>query len=367
MLFNCPLVDQLNEPTMDGGPDESAQSNCVPAALASLLMGYFPDATYDGDEIRDAVYGEGSSGGTDPVRYIPYLAEHGVALTQMQSTDGNTLVHAIIACLQGHNAATGAIPSMWATAPADPLNPTGGTHEVLWCDYDPVAGMLTAMNPWPEPPTNNAFFQTQPLAWWAARIVYGRVFTAERNGPMIPTGWTDDGTTLTAPNHVTVVQGFRDYILAHAWDDFNWPLDEEYGANPVDPEAPQVGGGTRQDFREGSLGWTPALGVTRVWVGDELLALRAEVAKLTANPPAGTGTEPDADDAALTAANAQVTQLSADKAQLQQEVAALQAQLANAHATLSQEAADAIAAIGAIKTALGDPVAPAPPTPATAG
>lgn len=198
-------------------------------------------------------------------------------------------------------------------------------------------------------------------------LINAQISSVTRIHPMamIPTGWSDDGTTLTAPNHVTVTQGFRDYILAHIWDDFNWPLDDVYYPDPVDPEAPQVGGGSRQDFREGSLGWTQALGVTRVWVGDELLALRAEVAKLTANPPPPPGGEPDADDAALAAAQAQVTQLGADKAQLLQEVAALQAQLANAHATLSQQAADAITAIEALGKALADPTPPAPPAPGT--
>src|SRR5258708_21451598 len=45
-----------------------------------------------------------------------------------------------------------------------------------------------------------------------------------QGGTMGPTGWHDDGTTLTAPNGVKVVHGFRDYVLAHNWDAANEPV-----------------------------------------------------------------------------------------------------------------------------------------------
>jgi hypothetical protein len=143
----------------------------------------------------------------------------------------------------------------------------------------------------------------------------GQISSLTRIHPManIPSGWRDDGTTLTAPNSVPVVKGFRDYVLNHQWDNFNLPLHPEYGANPMDPEAPSVGAGTRQDFREGSLGWTPSMGVARVWVGDELLALRAQVAALIAaahNPP-----PPPPPDPAGVKAEAQVKAIAAILAQ----------------------------------------------------
>lgn len=210
MLFPAPLVDQLNEPTMDGGPDEAAQSNCVPACLSSALMGFYPGKPYDGDELRDAVYGEGSAGGTDPVRYIPYLASQGVLTTEYDSADGWALVHTIVAGLQRHEPVTGAIPSMWATAPADPVHAVGSTHEVLWCDFD--GANLTAMNPWPVN-GQNAFYQTEPLSWWAARIVYGRVFTLAKKVAM-PYTKNADGS-LTYSNGVTLHTATAAYVVAN--------------------------------------------------------------------------------------------------------------------------------------------------------
>jgi hypothetical protein len=75
----------------------------------------------------------------------------------------------------------------------------------------------------------------------AGLIVFGR------NTVNIPTGWHDDGTTLTAPNGVKVVHGFRDMILNHnpEWDSNLIPLDVEY-ATPT---------GTAQDFALRSI-WT---------------------------------------------------------------------------------------------------------------
>lgn len=71
---------------------------------------------------------------------------------------------------------TGAIPSFWGTTTAAQIAANGGpTHEVLWCDD--TAGQLTAMNPW------HGFYHTNTYAWWAAHIVYGRVFTMTAAAP----------------------------------------------------------------------------------------------------------------------------------------------------------------------------------------
>lgn len=178
MLVDAPLVDQLNEGTLDGQSDENARANCVPASLTAGIRALVPGATVDGDSLKDAVYGQGYTGATDPARYVAYLAsQYGVTMTRYPadgtSATGAALVQQIIAGLQRHEPVTGAIPSQWGTAPADPLNPVGGTHEVTFCDYDGTN--LTAMNPWPVNGAS-AFYQTQPASWWASRLVYGRVF-----------------------------------------------------------------------------------------------------------------------------------------------------------------------------------------------
>lgn len=103
---------------------------------------------------------------------------------------------------------------------------------------------------------------------------------------MIPAGWHDDGATLTAQNGHRVVKGFRDYVLAHAWDTGNAPLGEEYGADPVLLHNRAVGAGTVQLFRDGMLWWTPATGViNEPYVGWELAAAYATIATLKAGQP----------------------------------------------------------------------------------
>lgn len=105
----------------------------------------------------------------------------------------------------------------------------------------------------------------------------------------IPQGWTDDGTTLTAPDGVQVVLGFRDYVLANNWNANNWPLDHEFAANPVEQSNPGLGAGTAQDFRWTRLEYTAETEVFVAWVGQELVwyqqqnaALQAQVATLQA-------------------------------------------------------------------------------------
>ncbi len=105
----------------------------------------------------------------------------------------------------------------------------------------------------------------------------------------IPQGWTDDGTTLTAPNGVSVVLGFRDYVLANNWNANNWPLDHEFAANPVEESNPGLGAGTAQDYRWARLEYTAETEVFMAWVGQELVwyqqqyaALQAEITTLQA-------------------------------------------------------------------------------------
>ena len=98
--------------------------------------------------------------------------------------------------------------------------------------------------------------------------------------PVIPAGWRDDGTTLTASNGHRVVLGFRRYILTHTWDPTNLPLQEENGRSPLEESNPALGSGTQQVFNWTILEWTPARGVFVAWSGPELLKLRSDVAAM---------------------------------------------------------------------------------------
>ena len=95
---------------------------------------------------------------------------------------------------------------------------------------------------------------------------------------MIPTGWKDDGQTLTAPNGVAVRLGFRDYVLSHGWDAGNYPLAPEQGVSLLEASNPSLGGGSQQLFRMSMLAYTVARGVFLEWTGQELAFVRGQLA-----------------------------------------------------------------------------------------
>ncbi len=99
---------------------------------------------------------------------------------------------------------------------------------------------------------------------------------------VVPLGWRDDGTTLVAPNGHRVVLGFRGHVLANSWNKDNVPLEDEHGQAPVAESDPTLGNGTAQSFRDTTLAWTSAKGVFELAQGQELLARRANEAKLVA-------------------------------------------------------------------------------------
>jgi len=75
----------------------------------------------------------------------------------------------------------------------------------------------------------------------AAMAVYPRVRMGGTK--VIPAGWTDDGATLSAPNKISVVKGFRDFILAQAWDAEDLPLAPEYTSASIELGNPAIGAG----------------------------------------------------------------------------------------------------------------------------
>lgn len=92
-------------------------------------------------------------------------------------------------------------------------------------------------------------------------------------GTMLPNGWQDDGTTLTAPNGHRVVFGFRNEILEWpgGWDPTNQPLSEEFHANPLEYSNPSLGQGQKQCFNQTTLEFTDHVFVA--WQGQEIYAL----------------------------------------------------------------------------------------------
>lgn len=104
----------------------------------------------------------------------------------------------------------------------------------------------------------------------------------------IPTGWKDDGTTLTAPNGVPVVMGFRGEIINGNWNPDNVPEAKESHADQILLHNANVGGGQVQFFRDSMLWWTQAQGVVNEQeLGIELFLLYQKVAALEAQIAAG--------------------------------------------------------------------------------
>ena len=119
-----------------------------------------------------------------------------------------------------------------------------------------------------------------PYPWDALWLFLQGTGTQKGTTMTIPQGWHDNGSVLTAPNGVRVQHGFRDYVLKHAWDPDNWPLQAEEGATQLELSNPSLGGGTRQLFRKAMLEFTPHRGVFEAWIGSELRAYHQTLATL---------------------------------------------------------------------------------------
>ncbi len=126
----------------------------------------------------------------------------------------------------------------------------------------------------------------------------------------VPNGWTDDGTTLKAPDGTPVTLGFRDHILNGNWDPANVPLEQVQHFSILEQSNPGLGAGQRQLFRMASLEYTPKSGVFEGWLGQELMwyikqhaALQKQVTDLQAQVAA---LQPGAAAAALAALQAKI-------------------------------------------------------------
>lgn len=89
-----PLLDQLTSgagPSDPDGIDENRWNNCVGTALAAALQ-WYGLGHFRADELKDAVYGEGHTGYTDPIDYVSLLAGLGLRATPIRTDDPRTVV-----------------------------------------------------------------------------------------------------------------------------------------------------------------------------------------------------------------------------------------------------------------------------------
>ena len=117
-------------------------------------------------------------------------------------------------------------------------------------------------------------FATLAAAQPCAAVAIAIPANTNIGGVMVPSGWHDDGTTLTAPNGKVVSGGFRLHVLNYAggWPSWDWPLENDAGLASVELGNPQIGAGDRQIFRSRMLGYTKTRDVYEAWTGQELMA-----------------------------------------------------------------------------------------------
>lgn len=228
MQVNLPLVNQITDP--DVNHNEDCVAACV-ASCATALLG----RTITLDWLKDIAYGSSYKGFQDAMQYQSVLNSIGLKVVQVSGY----LPTVVVDALNHGQPVLLTIPSDWGD------NPPTSPYSHVVAAGGASGGDITSMNPW------GGFYQIQPYGWWVSRQ-RGNLYIIEKDASHmpIPSGWKDDGKTLTAPNGHTVVLGFREHIItADAWASALQPTEEEHG----------TGAGSLQNFSL-NLTWDKATG-----------------------------------------------------------------------------------------------------------
>jgi len=88
-----PLLNQLNESTSDGGPDENERYNCVFTCNAALATAYL-HRPFNGDQIKDmdSTYSQGYIGGAAEFYLVDTMRSLGITMTALKSDTQQGLV-----------------------------------------------------------------------------------------------------------------------------------------------------------------------------------------------------------------------------------------------------------------------------------
>ncbi len=217
--------------------------------------------------------------------YVTYCAKQGVRLYPINGSPAYLVdqVHAELAL--GH-------PVVFTEPDPYVAASLGWSHVCVF--FKDTVDTITAMDPF------GGHLVEKSNSDWINALLFHQVWAMEKvetTNLAVPAGWSDDGKTLTAPNGKIVVNGFRQYVLSHDWHPENVPLENEHGLSQLETSNPSLGGGTQQIFRLCVLEWNNAKGVFEMWVGQEVLALRAVAANLFAQVATlkNAGTDPVAE------------------------------------------------------------------------
>jgi hypothetical protein len=245
---NGMTLEQLYELLQQIGLHFQATSPDATTARGWLQAGYPLAAAVYETSVYDLALGD-----TNPYPWKP-AGTHIIALTGV-AANGNLLIRDSANCTNLYNPNT--------------LRPGPRTYDAAKLQF---VSLTVVVPPWMPRPAS-----TVPPA-----------FAPVQADPSlkIPDGWSDDGSTLTAPNGGQAVLGFRHYILTHAWDAADMPIGKEESVNPIEIGYTPADGdtkGARLICMYTELGYTPKRGVYKISVGRELATA---LAQLKAQTPA---------------------------------------------------------------------------------
>ncbi|GHO85793.1 hypothetical protein [Dictyobacter formicarum] len=264
-LSNFPMKSQRTEdPTQ-----ANREYDCVATSIAACIQ-FLTGQSTTGSQLKNSIYGASYIGATYVSDYVAEVAKHGVVLHTIDGEMSTLLPRIRAELAQGHPVVAAELDP-YVNAALD------WTHMIAFYGCTPTT--LTAMDPYIAQPV------TKSDADWLKVLKYNEVWPLSKQEPAlvehVPTGWKDDGTTLTAPNGNPVVKGFRSYILTHGWDSDDLPLEAEQSVSQLEVGNPGLGGGSRQRFRRTTLEWNPTHAVFEAWTGQELIALEQLGRQLT--------------------------------------------------------------------------------------
>ena len=177
-----------------------------------------------GDELHDAVYGQGYVGLQDPARFVGVLAGHyGVRVIGPLVGSAQALYGRAVAEIAAGRPVLLSIPSDWNNNP--PRSPYA--HMVAGCDVGGNGAQLTAMNPW------TATYQTESAAWWVERFdrcAYKALWYMER---IVASVWHEqaNGSGKDDAGHVCG-GGIMSYLVEHGLTGSDGLMSETYYEGP---------------------------------------------------------------------------------------------------------------------------------------